>query len=89
MVWTTICTLISLLAQLSEALRSLTVNSFLDLIYSKVPGAEGGDRLQWHLNWSGKLDVCSFFKAVRGTESSSFPWKSIWCVKASKWVSLF
>uniref|UniRef100_A0A7N2LPM1 Magnesium transporter n=1 Tax=Quercus lobata TaxID=97700 RepID=A0A7N2LPM1_QUELO len=65
MVWTTICTLISLLAQLSEALRSLTVNSFLDLIYSKVPGAEGGDRLQWHLNWSGKLDVCSFYKAVR------------------------
>lgn len=70
-----------------EALRSLTVNSFLDHIYSKVPGAEGGDRLQWHLNWSGKLDVRSFYKAVRGTKSSSFPWKSIWCVKASKRVS--
>lgn len=64
-----------------------SVNSFLDLICSQVPGAEGGDILQWHLNWSGKLDVYSFYKAIRGTKSSSFPWKSIWYVKASKRVS--
>lgn len=36
-----------------------SVNSFLDLICSQVPGAEGGDILQWHLNWSGLMFVLS------------------------------
>lgn len=35
------------------------------------------------------FDAVSYYKAIRGTNANSFPWKSIWHVKAPRGVSFF
>lgn len=35
------------------------------------------------------FDAFSYYKAVHGTNANSFPWKSIWHVKAPRGVSFF
>jgi hypothetical protein len=61
-------------------LKSAT--SFLDFIYSHLPRGAGCGKLNWQLNGSGLFDVRSYYAVLRGTPVISFPWKSIWCVKA-------
>ena len=45
--------------------------------------------MRWCLAGSGKFDVHSFYKAIRGTNGNHFPWKCIWCIKAPKRASIF
>lgn len=45
--------------------------SFLDLIYSRVPRGEGGDRMSWCLNKSGTFDVQSYYQLIRGANAHS------------------
>lgn len=60
------------------------VNSFLDLLYSNILRREGCDRMRQKLNRNGRFNVRSYYAAMQGTGEVSFPWKSIWCIKASK-----
>ena len=43
---------------------------------------EGGDKMRRGLGLKGDFDIKSFYGALRGSSSITFPWKSIWGVKA-------
>jgi hypothetical protein len=61
--------------------------------YARLPfypirhGAE--DRLVWSISKRGHFEVKSFYKVLASQEGSSFPWKSILCVRALSRVSFF
>jgi hypothetical protein len=65
------------------------VLSFYERLYSHRirHGADG--KIVWSLSKRGHFEVKSYYKALDSQEGSSFPWKSIWCVKASSRVSFF
>ena len=76
--------------------------TFMDLIYSSPIYWSGVDTHHWNpfqtlfthkchvgQNGSGTFDVFSYYKAIHGTYFNSFPWKSIWHVKAPRGVSFF
>lgn len=65
------------------------MTSFLDFLYSKVPKKDGRDKLSWSLSGSSQFDVCSYYAELRGLDDISFPWKSIWDVKAPRRASFF
>lgn len=53
------------------------------------PARGGGcDKMRWRLNGNGMFDVRFYYVKIQGTNALSFPWKSIWCVKAPRRVSL-
>ena len=43
----------------------------------------------WSLYGSGKFDMCSYYAKLRDMNDISFPWNSIWSVKAPRQVSSF
>ena len=61
------------------------VHSILYLLSTKSP--RGCDKMRRGLNGSNRVAVCSFNKAIQGTQVTSFPWNSIWYVKAPKQLS--
>ena len=61
------------------------VAAFLHLLDSHIPLHEDGDR---RLKKNEEFDICSFYNALRGSNSVTFPWKCIWGVKAPQRVSL-
>ena len=69
--------------------------SFFEIIYSKLPRGEADDPLSWKLTQTKFFDVCFYFIYIyiyiyfffSGPLNASFPWKSIWCIKAPKRVS--
>ena len=63
--------------------------SLLHFIQTRIPRGDGGDRLRWGLNGSGKLDIQSFYHKIRNAAPSTFPWKGIWKVKVPKRVAFF
>jgi len=66
-----------------------SVGSFLDLLYSNIPTREGCDRVIWKLKKSNEFIVRFYREALRGAPNNSYPWKTIWCVKAPKRLSFF
>ena len=50
---------------------------------------EGGDKMRRGLGLKGDFDIKSFYGALRGSSTITFPWKSIWGVKAPCCVSFF
>ena len=62
------------------------LRSFVNPLYTYTSMREGCDRLSWTLNGSGKFDIHSFYTVLHGTSAVSFPWRSIWCVKAPRRV---
>ena len=63
--------------------------SLLHFIQTRIPRGDGGDRLRWDLNGSGKFDTRSFYHKIRNATPSTFPWKGIWKVKVPKRVAFF
>ena len=45
--------------------------------------------MRWRLGSKGKFDIKYFYGALRESSSITFPWKSIWGVKAPHHVSFF
>jgi hypothetical protein len=45
--------------------------------------------MKWTLTKDSQFDVSSYFEVLRGAREVTFPWKSIWCAKVSKWVAFF
>ena len=45
--------------------------------------------MRWRLGYKGKFDIKYFYGALRESSSITFPWKSIWGVKAPHHVSFF
>ena len=62
------------------------VHSILYLLSTNSP--RGCDKMRRGLNGSNRVAVCSFYEAIQGKLVTSFPWNSIWYVKAPKQVSL-
>ena len=50
---------------------------------------EGRDKMRWCSGSKGDFDIKSFYGALRGSSSITFPWKSIWGVKAPRRVLFF
>ena len=63
--------------------------SLLHFIQTRIPRGDGGNRLRWGLNGSGKFDIRSFYHKIRNAAPSTFPWKGIWKVKVPKRVAFF
>ena len=62
------------------------VHSILYLLSTNSP--RRCDKMRGGLNGSNRVAVCSFYEAIQDTQVTSFPWNSIWYVKAPKQVSL-
>lgn len=65
------------------------VGSFLDLLYSNIPRMEGCDRVKWKLKESNEFIVHFYLEALCGGPNNSYPWKTVWHVKAPKMLSFF
>jgi hypothetical protein len=65
------------------------VSSFLEFIYFKLLQRDGRGMKIWSLYGFGKFDVCSYYAKLTDMNDISFPWKSIWSVKAPRQVSSF
>ena len=63
------------------------MGAFLHFLESRIPPNEVGDKLWWRLKKNGDFDICSFYGVLRGSSSTTFPWKSIWGVKAPRQLS--
>jgi hypothetical protein len=65
------------------------VLSFFARLYS-IPVQHGeDDRLVWSLSKRGQFEVESFYEVLNRQDGPSFPWKSIWRVKAPARVAFF
>jgi len=65
------------------------VLSFYEHLYSNRIQHGEVDRLVWNLSKRESFEVKTFYRALASQEAVSFPWKSIWRVKAPKRVSFF
>jgi hypothetical protein len=65
------------------------VLSFYERLYSNRIRHETIDRLVWNLSKRGIFEVKTLYRALASQRVVSFPWKSIWRVKAPKHVSFF
>ena len=65
------------------------VGAFFHTLESQNPAIEDGDRMRWCLGLKGDFDIQSFYGALRGSSSTTFPWKNIWGVKDPHRVSFF
>jgi hypothetical protein len=63
--------------------------SFYHCLYSCKLREDGGDKLWWVPSRKGGFEVKSFYRALSGHGSISFPWKSIWRSKAPPRVAFF
>jgi hypothetical protein len=61
---------------------------FVQLYYILVRHGED-DTLVWSLSKRGLFEVKSFYEVLNRQDGPSFPWKSIWCVKALARVAFF
>ncbi|XP_075645478.1 protein GLUTELIN PRECURSOR ACCUMULATION 3-like [Castanea sativa] len=65
------------------------VGAFTRTLELLSPPIEGGDKMRLCLGSKGDFDIKSFYGALRASSSITFPWKSIWGVKAPCCVSFF
>jgi len=63
--------------------------SFFDRIYSSYVRYGEGDRLVWNPSKNGFFEVSSYYEILIRRNGPSFPWKSIWRVKAPTRVAFF
>jgi hypothetical protein len=63
--------------------------SFFDRIYSSYVRYGEGDRLVWNPSKKGFFEVSSYYEVLIRRNGPSFPWKSIWRVKAPTRVAFF
>lgn len=61
----------------------------LGLLYSKMPWNTGSNRMRWSLRGTGVLDVRSYCGVLHALWEICFPWRGIWCAKASKRAAFF
>jgi hypothetical protein len=65
------------------------VMSFFEQLYSTRVQHGEVDRTVWTLSKMRIIEVKSFYIALVCHEATSFPWKSIWRVKAPRRVAFF
>jgi len=65
------------------------VLSFFARLYSSSVRHGADDRLVWSLSKRGLFEVKSYYEVLNRKDDPSFPWKSIWCVKASAREAFF
>ena len=62
---------------------------FSHALESQNPPNEDRDRMRWRFKSNGNFDTQSFYVGLRGSSSTTFPWNSIWGMKAPCQVSFF
>jgi hypothetical protein len=62
--------------------------SFYSLLYSHTLGGRA-DKIWWVPSRKGKFEVRSFYNILTSNVSPTFPWKSIWRMKAPPRVAFF
>jgi len=65
------------------------VLSFFTRLYSISVRHGEDDRLVWSLSKRGLFEVKSYYEVLNRKDGPSFPWKSIWRVKAPTMVAFF
>jgi hypothetical protein len=65
------------------------VLSFFAWLYFILVRYGEDDRLVWNLSNRGLFEVNSYYEVLNRKDGPSFPWKSIWCVKAPAIVTFF
>jgi hypothetical protein len=65
------------------------VLSFFARLYSISVRHGEDDELVWNLSKRGLFKVKSYYEVLNKKDDPSFPWKSIWCVKAPARVVFF
>ena len=45
--------------------------------------------LRWWLKKNGLFDIRSYYNVLRGSPRMAFPWRSVWNLKAPRWVCFF
>jgi hypothetical protein len=65
------------------------VLSFFTRLYSISVRHGEDDRLVWSLSKRGLFEVKSYYEVLNRKDGPSFPWKSIWRVKAPAIVAFF
>jgi hypothetical protein len=63
------------------------LSSLSFILISVWHGAD--DKLVWSLSKRGLFEVKSYYEVLNRKDGPSFPWKSIWCVKAPARVAFF
>lgn len=58
------------------------VVAFLHLVDSHTLLSEGEDLARWRLKKNWEFDMLSYYNALRGSTTVSFPWKGVWGLKA-------
>ena len=64
------------------------MEAFFHTLESLNPPIEDGDKM-WCLGLKGEFDMKFFYGTWRGSSFITFPWKSIWPVKAPYRVIFF
>ena len=54
-----------------------------------MPSGTGTKRLRLSLNGNGRFNVHPYYEVLQVSTVVFFPWKSIWCAKATKRIALF
>jgi len=65
------------------------VLSFFARLYSILVRHGEDDRLVCSFSKRGLFEVKSYYEVLNRKDDHSFPWKSIWCVKAPARVAFF
>jgi len=66
-----------------------TFDSFFSLLYFSMSHPGEVDSLLWTPSSSHRFTVKSFYTLLQSSEHNSFPWKSVWNVKAPPRVAFF
>jgi hypothetical protein len=64
-------------------------DSFFSVLYSSKTHPGEVDNLLWTTSSSQKFTVKSYYTLLQSSEHSSFPWRSVWKVKAPHHVAFF
>jgi hypothetical protein len=63
--------------------------TFLDLLYSSKTSLSETNKMLWSLARNHRYEVKSFYNTLQSGESSFFPWKRVWKVKAPSRIAFF
>jgi hypothetical protein len=66
-----------------------SLDSFLNLLYSSNTHSGEVDSMLWTPSSSHNFAIKSYYNMLQLDEHSSFPWKSIWKVKAPPHIAFF
>ena len=62
---------------------------FMDFLYKQKVKKADMDSMRWNHTKSGLFEVRSFYRLLRGSSTTQFPWKNVWKIKVPSKVAFF